>query len=587
MGVDYALVHLFYTIPPAIALTVLYRPLLTRLDAYKILFLITIAVVATTPWDSYLIHNRVWTYPANAIVGPTLFSIPAEEIFFFVIQTYNTSLLYLIFSTPTFHPVYLCGETVNDGRALRKWRWLGQVILSIGILSGVNLVVQKEEGFYLGLILVWAGPFILLLWTLAYQFLLGLPWTNTILPITVPTLYLWIVDTLALKRGTWVIESGTKLGWHLWDGLEIEEAVFFLATNLLIVFGLVAFDNALAILQAFPLMFPKVPVLPSPVMLVRGLLVPIANYDEQRIKGLKEALERLRRKSRSFYLASGVFQGRLRIDLVLLYSFCRVADDLVDNAGSVAEAKHWITQMNRYLNYAYLKDNKRDSKSMEEFVKATFPPSAQAALILLPTSYLSSQPLYDLLKGFEMDLDFSSGKNSFPIVDETSLQIYASRVAGTVAEACIELVYHHTSAPVTEVERQDIVRAGGQMGIALQYVNIARDIKVDAQISRVYLPTTWLKERSLTPEDVVKAPDTPHTEVLRQKLLDQAMAIYSQARAAIELLPLEARGPMRVAVESYMEIGRILRKPGYRVKAGRATVPKMRRLEVAWTALSR
>ena len=127
---------------------------------------------------------------------------------------------------------------MNDGRALRKWRWLGQVILSIGILSGVNLVVQKEEGFYLGLILVWAGPFILLLWylgpaidavslltlgrTLAYQFLLGLPWTNTILPITVPTLYLWIVDTLALKRGTWVIESGTKLGWHLWDGLEIE-----------------------------------------------------------------------------------------------------------------------------------------------------------------------------------------------------------------------------------------------------------------------------------------------------------------------------------------------------------------------------
>ena len=79
-----------------------------------------------------------------------------------------------------------------------------------------------------------------------------------------------------------------------------------------------AFDNALAILQTFPLMFPNVPILPSPVMLVWGLLVPIAKYDEQRIEGLKEASERLRKKSRSFYLASGVFQGRLRIDLVLL-----------------------------------------------------------------------------------------------------------------------------------------------------------------------------------------------------------------------------------------------------------------------------
>lgn len=58
--------------------------------------------------------------------------------------------------------------------------------------------------------------------SLAYQFIIGLPLSSTLVPIALPTFYLWIVDTLALKRGTWVIESGTKLGWHLWDGLEIE-----------------------------------------------------------------------------------------------------------------------------------------------------------------------------------------------------------------------------------------------------------------------------------------------------------------------------------------------------------------------------
>lgn len=30
-------------------------------------------------------------YPPEAIIGPTLFSIPAEELFFFVIQTYIVS----------------------------------------------------------------------------------------------------------------------------------------------------------------------------------------------------------------------------------------------------------------------------------------------------------------------------------------------------------------------------------------------------------------------------------------------------------------------------------------------------------------
>lgn len=124
-----------------------------------------IAVVSTTPWDSYLIHNRIWTYPPNVIIGPTLFRIPAEEVFFFIIQTYNTSLLYLILSKPTFHPVYLRSRRLlNDGRWLRLWRWLGITLILGIILVGTSMVMQKGPGLYMGLILVWAGPFVLLLW---------------------------------------------------------------------------------------------------------------------------------------------------------------------------------------------------------------------------------------------------------------------------------------------------------------------------------------------------------------------------------------------------------------------------------------
>ena len=135
-------------------------------------------------------------------------------------------------------------------------------------------------------------------------------------------------------------------------------------------------------------------------------------------------------------------------------------------------------------------------------------------------------------------------------------------------------------------QRKHIVQAGGRMGIALQYVNIARDISVDASNGRVYLPTTWLKEKGLTPEDIIKDPTGSQAETLRQRLLNSAFEIYDEAKGAIEQLPEEARGPMRVAVESYVEIGRVLRQPGYKLKAGRATVPKLKRLMVAWNALS-
>ncbi len=304
--------HLKYTIPPGIILSLLYRPFFNRVDLYKIAFLVSIAVVSTIPWDSYLIRRRIWTYPPSVIIGPTWFSIPAEELFFFVIQTYNTSLLYLILSKPIFHPSYLVP------RKLKKSGFVGQSILAFLVLAGVGLIWKGNEGTYLGLILAWAGPFAFLLWTLSSPFLVRLPYTSTIAPIAIPTLYLWVVDTLALRRGTWTIESGTKLGIHVWDGLEIEEAIFFLATNTLIVFGLVAFDHALTILLIFPSLFPDVPELPSPVMLVQALLTDELTYDDERIKGIQQAVGRLRKKSRSFYLASSTFSGRLRIDLILL-----------------------------------------------------------------------------------------------------------------------------------------------------------------------------------------------------------------------------------------------------------------------------
>ncbi|KAI1140717.1 Squalene/phytoene synthase-domain-containing protein [Hypoxylon sp. FL0543] len=589
MAYDYALVHLKYTLPPAGLLTFILGPLLTKLDLYKTFTLILVAFFATLPWDSYLVRNGIWTYPPDAIAGPNLFGVPAEELFFFVIQTYITSMLYILLNKPVLHAQFLTNKEDSLSKSHRI-RTSGQILLVGSIIFGSYLVRDGGEGTYLGLILIWACPFVLLTWTLSGFFLIRLPVVCIATPIIIPTIYLWIIDELALGRGTWAISSGTKLGWRLWGSLELEEAIFFLATNALIVFGMVAIDRGLAVLYAFPESFPHDREALSPDLVIKALLTDPAKYDMVRVRGIREGVEILRRKSRSFYLASSVFPGRLRIDLVLLYSFCRVADDLIDDSRTETEALAWIKKLTKYLDLVYGSEDQSPSsnQTIDNFIQGDFPEETRSALKLLPYKLLPRKPFYDLLEGFKMDLSFNQADPMFPIKDGMDLELYAHRVASTVGELCLWLVFHHCEAKLPHDKEAILVVAAQTMGHALQYVNIARDILVDAEMGRVYLPTNWLKEENLTPKDIIKDPRQPKVEKLRQKLLRHAFTEYERSRATMTLLPAEVRGPLIVAVESYMEIGRVLReKTGVpsKTRRGRATVPRSRRVWVAWKNL--
>ena len=223
-----------------------------------------------------------------------------------------------------------------------------------------------------------------------------------------------------------------------------------------------------------------------------------------------------------------------------------------------------------------------DPEEVHSFIRANFAPSAYSALDLLPTHILQPEPLYALLDGFETDLLFKTS-TELPIRAESDLELYTSRVASTIGELCLDLVFHHTG----ENSRKELLySAAKDMGIALQYVNIARDVMVDAALGRVYLPTAWLKEEGLTEEMVLAAPKGPAIERLRKRLLGKAFENYRVSRPIMELMPRDAIGPMTVAVESYMEIGRVLAEGGLRVE-GKATVPKMRRIGVVWKTLSK
>jgi 15-cis-phytoene synthase/lycopene beta-cyclase len=95
-----------------------------------------------------------------------------EELFFFVIQTYMTSILYLLLSKATFYPSYLLAESNvsnvsnfgSKARSDRKVMLLGLTLGAGALYLAVSGIRGGGQGTYMGLIVLWAFPFLMLLW---------------------------------------------------------------------------------------------------------------------------------------------------------------------------------------------------------------------------------------------------------------------------------------------------------------------------------------------------------------------------------------------------------------------------------------
>lgn len=193
---------------------------------------IIVALIYTTPWDNYLVATGVWSYDPRLVTGLVLGWVPIEEYTFFVLQPLLTSLwlLWLARRLPV--------ETrpIPDLRLIRRGLLLGLGLVWLGMAA--VLVAGWQPGTYLALILIWALPPVMLqigfgadiLWRQRRLVLL------TLLPVT---LYLSLADTLAIGSGTWTIDPAQSLPIYLGGVLPVEEFIFFLMTNVLLVLGTV------------------------------------------------------------------------------------------------------------------------------------------------------------------------------------------------------------------------------------------------------------------------------------------------------------------------------------------------------------
>jgi lycopene cyclase domain-containing protein len=224
---------LIFLIPPILVLLfTLPRPL-ARIGGsrarWALPLVALIAFAYTTPWDNYLVYRQVWTYGPERVLG-VLGYVPLEEYAFFILQPLLTGLAFyhlLARSTPVL--------------TYPSWLFLPILFFCIAItaIGGFLLVAGPSAGLYLGLILAWSGPILVGLWGYGGRMMLR-HHRPAGLALLLTTPYLWLIDRIAIGVGIWDIAD--RYSFDLDPlGLPVEEAIFFLVTNLLVVQGVLLF----------------------------------------------------------------------------------------------------------------------------------------------------------------------------------------------------------------------------------------------------------------------------------------------------------------------------------------------------------
>ena len=232
----------------------------------------------------------------------------------------------------------------------------------------------------------------------------------------------------------------------------------------------------------------------------------------------------------SFFWARRFLGKKMGHDAAVLYSFCRVLDDMAD--GDLPEGFKHLSTIQASLEKGDWNDHallRHHAPMVNEYN--------------LPKDVIAS-----LVEGL---MDDQADEVLLP--DEESLIQYAYKVAGTVGLLMCEIL--NNSDPKAKPHAVDL-------GIAMQLTNIARDVVEDARMGRRYLPGSWVG--NMSPEDILDAALDPYgpdgVQITRavERLLDLAESYYASGRAGLAYLPARAHFSIGVAAKVYRQIGRQL-----------------------------
>ena len=271
------------------------------------------------------------------------------------------------------------------------------------------------------------------------------------------------------------------------------------------------------------------------------------------------------RASKTFYWGSVFLPQPKRSAIWAIYAFCRIVDDIVDEAVSKEGGRvghlSGVASPKKELDYW-----RRELERVYQHGGADGGPVQLAWSDMLTRYSVPLKPLLELVDGVEMDLTI----RRYRTFEE--LYVYCYRVAGTVGLM---------SSAVFGYQDEAALQRAVELGIALQLTNILRDIGEDAQHNRIYLPQEEIEQFGYSEEKLLQGViNNAFCDLVRFQI-KRAHDYYQQAQPGIALLSADCRLAVRLSEELYRSILERISLNGFNVFTKRASVPLQAKLVVA------
>ena len=256
----------------------------------------------------------------------------------------------------------------------------------------------------------------------------------------------------------------------------------------------------------------------------------------------------------SFYYSFLFLPPERRRAITAVYAYCREVDDVVDEVSdpTVAAAKlaWWRSEIDALFRG---QPSHPVTRALQPFIVGPYG--------------VTQERLHAVLDGMEMDLR----QNRY--LDFASLRRYAHLVAGVVGEM---------SASIFGYRQPATLEYAARLGLALQLINIVRDVGDDARRGRLYLPLDELQRFGVKPADVMNARYVDGFAPLMRFQAERARAVY---REALALLPAEDRKAQRTGLimgAIYATLLDEIERANFQVLHQRIALTPLRKLWIAW-----